>query len=108
MFWLEPTTQTSPVLGAVRVSEPLIAKAALESSVTVASAFRVIRTFTVVEIASGTVHGKLQPAAGVEAEMKTASPKVSVADSSFSTAPSLPAVDQVMGWVPPTHHAPPP
>ena len=55
MFWLVPTTQTSPVLGAVRVSELLIAKAALESSVTVASAFRVMRTFTVVEIASGTV-----------------------------------------------------
>src|SRR2546430_12161847 len=56
MFWLEPATQISPVFGEVRVSEPLIAKAALESSVTVASAFRVIRTFTVVEIASGTVH----------------------------------------------------
>ena len=55
MFWIEPAIQISPVFGAVRVSEPLIARVAFESSVTVASAFRVIRTFTVVEITSGTV-----------------------------------------------------
>src|SRR5437899_12575967 len=31
MFWLEPNTQTSPPTGAVRVSEPLMVKAAEEA-----------------------------------------------------------------------------
>ena len=55
MFREEPTVHASPPFGAVRVSEPLIVKVALEAAVTVASAFKVIRTFTLVEIASGTV-----------------------------------------------------
>ena len=55
MDWDEPVVHASPPLGAVMVSEPLIVKAAAEAAVTVASAFKVIRTFTVVEIASGTV-----------------------------------------------------
>src|SRR5437870_12458363 len=55
MFWDDPAVHVSPPFGAVRVSELLIVKVALEAAVTVASAFKVIRTFTVVEIASGTV-----------------------------------------------------
>jgi hypothetical protein len=55
IFWLAPTTQTSVPLGAVRVTEPLISKGALESSNTVASAVLVMRTRRAVPMASGTV-----------------------------------------------------
>src|SRR5216117_2133321 len=54
MFWVEPTPQTSPPTGAVRVSEPLMVKAA-ESAETVASFELFTRTLTVLAIASGTV-----------------------------------------------------
>src|SRR5437867_950584 len=56
MFWLEPTVQTSPPLGAERVKPARIVKAASEASDTVASPASVIRTLAVVESASGIVH----------------------------------------------------
>src|SRR2546425_1254919 len=107
MFWLEPAIQISPVFGEVRVSEPLIVKVALEAAVTVASAFKVIRTFTVVEIASGTVQPKLPPAAGVEPVIKIGVTKSSVEYSSFTSA-SVPADVQVMFWDAPTAQTSPP
>ena len=55
MFWLEPTPQTSPPTGAVRVSDPLTVKAG-ESAETVASEGCFTRTLTVLAIASATVH----------------------------------------------------
>src|SRR2546422_8226918 len=61
MFWLEPNTQTSPPTGAVRVSEPLMVKAA-ESAETVASVACFTRTLTVLAIASATVQEQLPPA----------------------------------------------
>src|SRR5438445_467990 len=55
MVRLSPTTHVSPPLGAVRARAPRILKFAGDVEVTVESLLRVIRTFTVVEIASGTV-----------------------------------------------------
>jgi hypothetical protein len=52
--WVEPTAQTSPPTGAVRVSEPLMVKAA-ESATTVVSVGCFTRTLTVLAIASATV-----------------------------------------------------
>src|SRR2546427_6790 len=108
MFWLVPTTQTSPVLGAVRVSELLIVKAAAEAAVTVASAFKVMRTFTEVEIASGTVQAKLPPAAGVEGVMEWVSAATLSREYSSFTSASVPADVQVMFWVAPTAQTSPP
>src|SRR5947199_5851410 len=51
MFFVVPTPQTSPPLGAVKVREPLIVKLALKSSKTVASLVSVTRTRTAVTIA---------------------------------------------------------
>src|SRR2546426_1011552 len=108
MFWDDPAVHVSPPFGAVMVSELLIVKVALEAAVTVASAFKVIRTFTVVEIASGTVQAKLPPAAGVERVMDWMSAtKLSREYSSFRSA-SVPADVQVMFWVAPTAQTSPP
>src|SRR5437773_840026 len=52
---VEPTTHSSPPLGAERMKPPRMVKLALESSKTVASAVLVTRTLTVVEALSGTV-----------------------------------------------------
>src|SRR5437867_2833690 len=107
MFWDDPAVHVSPPFGAVRVSELLIVKVALEAAVTVASAFKVILTLTVVEIASGTVQAKLPPAAGVEPVIKIGVTKLSVEYSSFTSA-SVPADVQVMFWVAPTAQTSPP
>ena len=56
MFWFAPTIQVSPPLGKPTVTEPLIVKFALDSSMTVASPRSVILTFNCVPILSGTVH----------------------------------------------------
>jgi hypothetical protein len=55
MVRTSPTSHVSPPLGAVRARAPRILKFAGELWVTVGSLLRVILTFTVVEIASGTV-----------------------------------------------------
>src|SRR2546428_13600298 len=60
MFWLEPNTQTSPPTGAVRVSEPLMVKAA-EAAETVASVACFTRTLTGLAMASATVQEELPP-----------------------------------------------
>src|SRR5437870_11074607 len=98
---MSPTIQVSPPLGAVRAREPRILKFAGDVWVTVASLLRVIRTLTVVEIASGTVQAKLPPAAGVESVMVwTSAAKLSREYSSF-TLPSVPPVAQaVVGFEP--------
>jgi hypothetical protein len=70
MFWLCPTTHVSPPFGAVSVTAPRIFRLPGELWVTAASLFRVIFTFTVAEIASGTVQAKLPEAAGVEAVIR--------------------------------------
>src|SRR2546426_117085 len=108
MFWVDPAIQISPVFGEVRVREPLIVKVALEAAVTVASAFRVIRTFTVVEIASGTVQAKLPLAAGVESVMVWTSATKLLREYSSFTSASVPPVVQVMFWVEPTPQTSPP
>src|SRR2546425_909922 len=108
MFWEEPTVHVSPPLGAVRAREPRILKFAGDVWVIVASLLRVIRTLTVVEIASGTVQAKLPPAAGVESVMVwTSATKLSREYSSFTSA-SVPPVVQVMFWVEPTPQTSPP
>src|SRR2546427_83523 len=66
IFRVDPTVHASPPTGAVRASEPLIVKAALESSETVVSAVLVTRTFTLEEAMSGTVHAYVPAAAAVE------------------------------------------
>ena len=55
MFWAFPTIQISAPLGAVKVTDPLIVKFALETSLTAESLTLVRRTFTVEEMASGIV-----------------------------------------------------
>src|SRR3989441_453156 len=87
MVRVSPTAHVSPPLGAVKAREPRILKFAGDVWVTVASLLRVIRTFTVVEIASGTVQAKLPPAAGVESVMVwTSAAKLSREYSSFTSA----------------------
>ena len=56
MVCVLPIGHDSPPLGAVIVRDPLILKFAGDVEVTVASFRSVIRTFTVVETSSGTVH----------------------------------------------------
>src|SRR3989442_12621960 len=98
MVRVSPTIHVSPPLGAVRAREPRILKFAGDVWVTVASLLRVIRTLTVVEIASGTVQAKLPLAAGVESVMVWVSPSTWAREDSSLTLPVIAHVAHARFW----------
>src|SRR5439155_1297058 len=103
---VEPTTHSSPPLGAERMKPPRMVKVALESSRTVASAVLVTRTLTVVAALSGTVQVKL-PVLAAAAAISVTVAKLSFEYSSF-TLGIVPDDVQAIAWVLPTVQVSPP
>ncbi len=69
IFLESPTVQTSPPSGAVMSKPAFTSKTASETLYTSTSAASEIFTLSVLPMASGIVHGKVSPPAGVEATM---------------------------------------
>src|SRR5207245_4636452 len=100
------TFHFSPPLGLVTASSDVILKVASERSFASGSVTSETRTFTVAEIASGTVQ-VYEPVFGVDATITVEVTKSSFEYASFTFA-TLAVLVQVTGWTLPTVHCSPP